>query len=334
MDHRCRKRDDRHLRDVAVITTLTPNPSLDRTLSVDRLDRGALIRVRRSTVEPAGKGINVARALHANGYEVHAVVPAGGSDGGELIRLLGLTGVPHTRVSVGEAIRSNISLVEADGTLTKLNEPGPALTTAEREALVTTAIATTSPDGWLVAGGSLPPESPSDFYASLARRGRASGIRVAIDGSGAALAQAIAGRPALIKPNRVELRQIAEGPLRTLGDVVSECRRLLELGVGVVLASLGPDGAVVVSPEATIHGRVDVRQVRNTVGAGDTLLAGYLAEPGDAISSLRRALAWARAAVRSPLTAMATPEDADFGAVTIHEVLAMDMALTEDLVDA
>jgi 1-phosphofructokinase len=317
-----------------MITTLTPNPSLDRTVSVDRLVRGELTRVRRTTLEPAGKGINVAKALHANGYDVHAVVPAGGADGIELLRLLALTGVSHTAVPISNAVRSNISVVEDDGTLTKLNEPGPALTAAELEALVTTAIDVTAPDEWLVASGSLAPGSPSDFYASLARRGTTSGIHIAIDSSGSALANAIAGRPDLIKPNRDELRGVAKGPLRTLGDVVSECQRLVELGVGAVLASLGPDGAVVVSREAIVHGRVDIGEVRNTVGAGDTLLAGYLAEPGDPVLSLTRALAWARAAVRSPLTAMAPPNDADFDAVTIHEDPALDMALSEEMVDA
>jgi 1-phosphofructokinase len=106
-----------------VIVTLTPNPSLDRTVSVARLSPGAVHRVGTSTVEPAGKGVNVARALALHEVKARAVLPVGGAEGAQLLGLLG--DLDTVTVPVAGTTRSNISIVTPEGTTTKLNEPGP-----------------------------------------------------------------------------------------------------------------------------------------------------------------------------------------------------------------
>ena len=117
-----------------MIVTLTPNPSVDRTIEVDALHRGAVLRARATRVDPGGKGVNVSRALAANGRETRAVLPAGGWEGEQLAALLAPSDVPVVVVPVAGSVRANVSVVEPDGTVTKLNEPGPRLSAEEVEA--------------------------------------------------------------------------------------------------------------------------------------------------------------------------------------------------------
>lgn len=143
-----------------MIVTLTPNPSLDRTVSVARLAPGAVHRVGTSTVEPAGKGVNVARALALHEVKARAVLPVGGAEGAQLLGLLG--DLDAVTVTVAGATRSNISIVTPEGTTTKLNEPGPPISAAEVGALVAAALEVAAGAEWLVCSGSLPPGAPED----------------------------------------------------------------------------------------------------------------------------------------------------------------------------
>lgn len=310
-----------------MIVTLTPNPSLDKTYHVGVLSRGEVMRISDMSVEAAGKGVNVARALHSNGHGVMAVLPVGGPDGSRYVDLLGRDGVPFRSVPIAGNLRTNVSVVEADGVVTKLNEPGPLLSAAETEMLVATAIGTCVSGDWLVASGSLPLGVSGDFYAQLASRARQAGVRLALDASGSGLAAGVEGAPALIKPNVEELRQLTGLALTTVHEVVDAAARLVDRGVGRVLVSMGAEGAVLVGPEGAIHGAVSVDAVRNTVGAGDTLLAGFLAGGSDSHVALSTALTWARAAVRSPDTAMATPHDDDRRAVSISDTVPGDLVV-------
>ncbi len=108
-----------------MIVTLTPNPSVDRTVFLEELALGSVNRSQRSWSEPSGKGVNVALALHAHGVDVRAVVTAGGPVGAQLRQMLGTTGLDTVIVPIAGEIRSNISLTQPDGTVTKINEAGP-----------------------------------------------------------------------------------------------------------------------------------------------------------------------------------------------------------------
>jgi sugar/nucleoside kinase (ribokinase family) len=121
-----------------MIVTLTPNPSLDRTLFLDTFTRGAVNRCTATLAEPSGKGINVALALHRHGVPVLAVLPIGGPAGQQLVQLLDTAGLPYRAVTITGTIRTNVSIVEAEGTSSKINESGPTLTSEEVEELVRT----------------------------------------------------------------------------------------------------------------------------------------------------------------------------------------------------
>ena len=124
-----------------MITTVTPNPSLDRTLHLPRFVAGHVNRATATMVEPSGKGVNVALALHGVGVPVRAVLPVGGSVGHEIALLLDDLGLDHVDVPIAGSTRSNISLVEADGRTSKVNEPGPQLSEADIDALCAMALA-------------------------------------------------------------------------------------------------------------------------------------------------------------------------------------------------
>src|SRR5919106_2628337 len=103
----------------AVIVTLTANPSVDRTLEIPALERGEVVRATAARVHPGGKGVNVARALVANGISARAVLPTGGREGDQLLDLLSSRGVAVVPVPIAGPIRENVTVVEPDGTVTK-----------------------------------------------------------------------------------------------------------------------------------------------------------------------------------------------------------------------
>ena len=155
-----------------MIVTLTPNPSVDRAVVIDGLHRGEVHRATSSRVDPGGKGVNVSRALAAQGSATLAVLPAGGPEGHLMEELLDAAGVARRSVPVAGSLRMNISVLEPDGTTTKLNEPGPHLSPAEVEALLEATLAAAEDEGaaWVVGCGSLPPGAPTDLYAGLVTR--------------------------------------------------------------------------------------------------------------------------------------------------------------------
>lgn len=300
-----------------MIVTVTPNPSVDRTLQVEHVQRGAVIRASATRVDAGGKGVNVTRALVANGYSSLAVLPLGGGDGDMLSRLLVDGGVPHRPVPTSAATRSNITLSEPDGTVTKVNAPGSPLADAELRALVDAAVAGLKGAAWLVLCGSLPLGAPADLYAVLTARAHQEGVLVAVDSSGAPLAVSIAACPDLVKPNLAELAELVQRPLESIDDAVVAAEEVRAGGVGAVVVSLGARGALLVDGGAPLLAVPPRVAARSDVGAGDTLLAGFLAAGGAGPEALRTGVAWAAAAVALPGTEVPGPDAIDLAAVSV-----------------
>lgn len=325
-----------------MIVTVTLNPSLDRTIEVASLVPGGVNRALRTRLDPGGKGVNVTRALLANGHPSRAVVPLGGPDGAELEALLAAEHVDVVAVPVAGSTRSNVTVAEADGTVTKLNEPGANLTATELTTITAHVLEQSAPGDWVVLCGSLPPGVDDGEYAAMTTLLRSRGRHVAVDTSGAALRHAVAAGPDLVKPNREELAEVVGRELSSMAEVLEAAHELHRRGVGHVLVSLGADGAVLVGgqgaddgdPRATadlgapdLVGSSTVADPRSTVGAGDAFLAGYLSAicssgataPGDDGRSraLVTALAWGAAAVRLPGSVMPSPSDIDLSAARL-----------------
>jgi 1-phosphofructokinase len=301
-----------------MIVTLTLNPSVDRTVEVETLARGEVMRALGVRVDPGGKGINVSRALASHGLPTRAVVTLGGAEGEHLVALLRDTGIEIVPVPIRGAIRSNITVVEPDGTTTKLNEPGAQLSADELAAVFLAVKTAAESADWLVASGSLPPGAPASIYADLVRSLAGSGTRVAVDTSGPALQAVLAAGPALVKPNRDELAEVTGQPLRTIADVVEAACRLRDLGARTVLASLGADGAVLVDDDGALHGATPAVLPISSVGAGDAMLAGFLAAGGVGAKALTEGLAWGAAAVLQPGSGMPSPHDIDRAVVRLE----------------
>jgi 1-phosphofructokinase len=297
-----------------MIVTVTLNPSLDRTIEVAELTRGAMVRATATRLDPGGKGVNVARALAAHQIPTCAVVPLGGPEGAQLTALLELEGIDVCAVPVRGSTRSNVSLVEPDGSVTKINEPGGELTAEDLDEIVDAVLGVAANADWVVASGSLPPGVPDSFYARLGRLLR---VRFAVDTSGPALAAALGSGPALVKPNRRELAELVGYGIDTLADAVRAASAIRSAGAGAVLASLGADGAVLVDGQGMRYGRSPVDRRRSAVGAGDAMLAGFLAAQLTGRDALVEALSWGAAAVRFPGSRMPGPSDVDRTSVRI-----------------
>lgn len=311
-----------------MIVTVSINPSLDQTVEVDTLVRGGINRTRALHRDPGGKGVNVSRALATNGVPTVAVLPVGGQVGESLVELLKTQGVDVGLVHIDGLTRANVTVIEADGTTTKLNEPGPTLSAVEVRMLLDVVADHADAGGWIVAGGSLTPGMSASVYGHLARIAKTSGARLAIDTSGPALVDALAFAPDLIKPNAEELAEAAGHQLRTLGDVIDACQQARALGAQAVLCSLGGDGAVLVEPDGTWYARGPQVTVVNTVGAGDSMLAGALFAGGSGPDALRTGIAWATAAVATVGTGVPVRDTVELEAVILTDVIDRQQPLS------
>ncbi|MEU0298042.1 1-phosphofructokinase [Streptomyces sp. NPDC006175] len=312
-----------------MILTVTPNPSLDRTYELPGLTRGAVLRATADRVDPGGKGVNVSRAVAAAGHRTVAVAPLGGPEGALLARLLGEHGIESAGVPIAGSTRVNVTLVEPDGTLTKVNAAGPELAPAEAERLLETVRTRSAGADWIACCGSLPRGLPPRWYAELVARSHRAGVRIALDTSGAALVAALGERPDVIKPNVQELAEAVGRPLATVGDALKAAQELCELGARSVLASLGAVGQLLVEPSGAHFAVARVDAVRSDVGAGDASLAGFLSAGGTGRAALSAAVAHGAAAVQLPGSAMPTPADLDPSAVVITADIPLDLALTQ-----
>jgi 1-phosphofructokinase len=269
-----------------MIVTVTPNPSIDRTYRLAALTIGQLNRAETVSAEASGKGVNVSRVLARLGVPTRAVVTVGGPEGRLLARLLDqtpqglldgtVTGMTVDLVKVAGSTRVNVTLVVPGREPTKVNEPGAPLSPDEADTLVAdTSRALASGASWLACCGSLPTGSDPDLVARVVAAGRAAGVPVAVDSSGAALATAVRSCADLVKPNADELVDLV-GPGLT---AVEAARKVQGQTGGTVLASLGAKGAVLVTPDGAWLATPPSITPVNSTGAGDAALAGYLGAP-------------------------------------------------------
>jgi 1-phosphofructokinase len=318
-----------------MIVTVTPNPSIDRTVTLTTpLTRGAVHRVTSVTTEAGGKGVNVARALTSAGVQTLALLPAPAAD--PLIPALQTVAVPFRCVPTDEPVRTNLTITEQDGTTTKLNEPGAVVDAPTVDALTHAVAAAAQSASWVVLSGSLPPGMPDGWYADIVAMLAALPCRVAVDTSDRPLTALVESfdraAPDLIKPNAEELASVlgftpvALEAAVAQGDpepVVAAARRLIDQGVGAVLATLGSAGAVLVDDNGGWFATPPPITPRSTVGAGDAALAGYVrAEVAGTPppQRLQMAVAYGSAAAALPGSAQPHPADLDLDAVHVLPV--------------
>lgn len=301
-----------------MIVTVTPAPAIDWTVRVDGFDLGAVNRIRESSHEPSGKGLNVSWALHRAGVPTRAIFPAGGHTGRMMTDSLTAAGLEHVAVDTGREVRTNITLVTR-GSSTKINEPGTPLAPADVDALRAAVNTGCQGADTAVLCGSLPSGAPDDLLHDVTSSLRSRGVTVVVDSSGLPLRRALDAHPDLVKPNVDELADLTGRSIATFGDVVAAAEDARRLGARAVLASLGADGAMLVDDDGALvaHAR-DIPFV-NSVGAGDALLAGFVGGGPDPAGRLANATLWAASAVAHSTTLF--PIRDDFAhRITVHRL--------------
>jgi 1-phosphofructokinase len=288
-----------------MIYTVTLNPALDRTLTVPSLRLGELNRAHTVRLDLSGKGINVSRALRVLGVHSRIIAFVGGGTGTAIRDGLAADGFETICVEVADETRQNITVVdEAAGVLTKINEPGAAVSPADlaaMEALIERSAA--AGDLW-VFSGSLPPGAPSDFYARLITLVQARGSRAFLDSSGEALRQGLAARPYAIKPNSEEAGEALGRPVVSDDDHVAALRWFQDNGSRLVCLTRGARGIVlalddVPRADAPLSATPPPVAAASPIGAGDATLAGlvWAVQDGcDPVETARRAVACGTAA--------------------------------------
>ena len=311
-----------------MILTLTPNPSIDRTVTLSgELHRGAVLRAVSEDTQGGGKGVNISRAAVAADVRTIAVLPADRDD--PFVLDLLRDGIDCRPEAPAGPVRVNLTLTEPDGTTTKINSPGAHAAPADLARLERAVVERASQARWVVLAGSLPPGAPANWYADLVGSLRATGTRVAVDTSGEPLVALAAGleqhAPSLMKPNGEELASLTGAdPVAIEADPASAAAAaavLVGRGVQAVLATLGGSGAVLVTDQGAWHAVPPPTTVVSTVGAGDSSLFGYLLgelrgdEPPD---RLRLAVAYGSAAASLPGTTIPTPAQVHPELVDVH----------------
>ena len=284
-----------------MIYTVTLNPAIDCLLTVDALQPGHIHRSREEQVVWGGKGINVSQTLQSLGVPSVALGFTAGFTGQALRQGLEAEGLATDFIQLAAGLtRINVKIRAAEET--DVNAAGPVISEEERLALLEKMDALQAGD-WLVLSGSIPPSLPKTMYAELLQRVQGRGVISAVDTAGEALRQTLPLQPFLIKPNRQELEELFSESIRTEEDVVRYARRLQQEGARHILVSMGAQGALLCEEDGTVH-RIGTLKgtVVHTSGAGDAMLAGFLAgyqATGDTAYALRLGTAAGAAAAFS-----------------------------------
>lgn len=258
-----------------MIHTLTLNPSVDYIVELEGLQMGGLNRTKKESKFPGGKGINVSRVLNEFGLNSNALGFIGGFTGKYIEKYLHSEKIKTNFVNVNEDSRINVKL--KTGQETEINANGPAITEADYGQLKEIVRQLTKND-LLVMAGSIPSTLPESTYQELAEICRNNQTEFVVDAEGGLLSKVLPYQPFLIKPNHHELGELFSASVKTCEEAVPFGKKLIEMGAKNVIVSLAGDGAVFINKDRVMFANVPTGKVKNSVGAGDSMVAGFLAE--------------------------------------------------------
>lgn len=296
------------------IVTVTINPAIDVSTSVERLEPSAKLRCGPGRRDAGGGGVNVARVAQRLGGDVLAIFPAGGLPGEMLIRLLGAEAVPTIAIPITGETREDFTILErSTGREYRFVLEGPHLSWSEWRACLDAAIEPGDGPAIIVASGSLPPGVPEDFHARLANNAKAAGDRMVLDASGPALAGALKEGVYLIKPNLRELKDLTGLPLNDETERLAAAREIIAKGGAELVAlTLGEEGALLVAADQAWRAAAMAILPVSSVGAGDSFLGGMvhaLAAGQPLEDAFRQGVAAGSAALLSPGTTLCEAKD-------------------------
>ncbi len=260
-----------------MILTVTLNPAIDRTIYMASFRPGEVNVVENQVQDPGGKGINVSRFMQINGQATLAMGFLAGNAGRWIETQCKEKGITPHFVFVDGETRTNQKLVSLDtGATTDLNEKGPTLSENELNRFLSAYTDRLKEGMWVVIAGSLPKGVPVDFYTTLVEQAKSLGAKVALDINGELLKANPKAVPNFIKPNLEELESLVGRPLSTHQEIQEAVAPMLRKGIERICVSLGSEGSLFIDSQQMIQVKVPRVTVLSTVGAGDSLVAGYV----------------------------------------------------------
>ncbi|AEF18588.1 MULTISPECIES: 1-phosphofructokinase [unclassified Hydrogenobaculum] len=294
-----------------MIYTITLNPALDRTIWLDELKQDDTNRILKEEKYAGGKGIDVSRVLINFGVPSVALGFVGGFAGLEIEGLLINEGVNFDFIRISEETRTNI-IINTNNNQIIISAKGPTIPPFELTKLMDKVNNLDNPS-YVVISGSLPEGLKPAVYSKIIDIAKSRSATVVLDTDGEALKFNISHKPDIIKPNKHELSRVVGRDVKTIEDAVIAAKEINRMGVRIVLVSLGKDGIVYVSQNAIMHATPPDVKVVNTIGAGDSAVAGFIYAKHMGFSdeeALKYAVATGTATTLKPGTALATLEDA------------------------
>lgn len=258
-----------------MIYTVTFNPSLDYIVAVENFACGTINRTVDEKIFPGGKGINVSMVLKNLGFENTALGFLAGFTGDRIEQLLEEKGVAADFIPVAGMSRINVKLRSNEET--EINGRGPAIADCDIKKLYE-KLDVLKTDDVLVLAGSIPSTMPPTIYMDIMQHLQGRGVRIVVDATKDLLKNVLAYQPFLIKPNNHELGELFGAEIVDKTDVICHARKLQEQGARNVLVSMAGDGAVLLAEDGSVYqAEAPKGVVKNSVGAGDSMVAGFLA---------------------------------------------------------
>ncbi|MCL6571402.1 MAG: 1-phosphofructokinase [Bacillus sp. (in: Bacteria)] len=257
-----------------MIYTLTLNPSVDYIVQLESFHVGELNRSVSETKFPGGKGINVSRVLNQMGSTSKALGFIGGFTGAYVEQYLKNEKIYTDFVQVDEDTRINLKLKTDKES--EINANGPNISIQDFQ-LLKNKIRQLSAEDLLVLAGSIPASLPKTTYEELVKICKGSGAQFVVDAEGDLLKKVLPYKPFLIKPNHHELGELFETTISNAEDVIPYGKKLVNMGAKNVIVSLAGNGAVLINKSTSLIANVPKGVVKNSVGAGDSMVAGFLA---------------------------------------------------------
>jgi 1-phosphofructokinase family hexose kinase len=286
-----------------LIVTLTINPAIDRTISVDRLAFEDRAYIRSSGESAGGRGINAAEVIHAFGGDTVAVLTSGGDSGKRLEGLLTGQGIRIVVAAVANETRTNLTITDRHGLTVNLNEAGPGLSKAEVARIEKTLRDTIAHAKWLMLCGSLAPGVPSSFYAKAIAIARQKKVKTLLHASGDALREGIEARPTVVTPNQQEAERLLGRTLLTRTQYLEAAGQIRRMGPESVVLSLGSRGAIGAFADGLFEALPPRVDAVCPIGAGDALTAAYtwsMTRKANPAEALRWGVAAGTASARLP----------------------------------
>ncbi|MCE5199135.1 MAG: 1-phosphofructokinase [Armatimonadota bacterium] len=298
-----------------MISTVTLNPAIDKTIYVSKLAPNDTNRILRVETDAGGKGINCSRMLHRLGLDTTALALLGGKTGEFIKAVLTKEGITIDYIETDKPTRTCTAVEETGGVPpTTLNERGGPIEHRELVALLEKVKDISRRSSYVVFGGSVPPGINQDVYKVLVEIASAGGAKTVLDADGEALATGLKARPFMIKPNRDEVERLLDTEFESMADVARAALTIEERGIELVVISLGKQGAVACYKSMIYYATPPNVKPISSIGSGDSLIAGMLSvlDCGGGIEdALRAGCAAGAATAMSNGADIGTKEDVD-----------------------